>query len=189
MYPDKVEKKNKIERTSSFAFRSRYEAQRQKTLSSFESGNVTGTVVPLHFSFSARFVRPRGNMRGPTEAAARPWRQTRRDVRQMRTRTGTDEKRARRAAEGNLLSYDRAVRSDREVIGKIWFLDYRLGGDRADGWYLLVKYRRDVKSRYYDVCFVLSDSVGHFIGDKTISLWNRKAAISDGITAITAQPR
>jgi len=36
----------------------------------------------------------------------------------MRTRSGIDAESARRAESGNLLSYDRTVRNDREVIGK-----------------------------------------------------------------------
>lgn len=76
-----------------------------------------------------------------------PERQTRRDVRQMRTGTGMDAESARRAESGNLLSYDRAVRNDREVIGKIWFSDYRFSESiEQPAGYLLVKYRRDVKS-------------------------------------------
>jgi len=43
----------------------------------------------------------------------------------MRTRTEMDAESARRAESGNLLSYDRTVRNDRKVIGKIWFSDYR----------------------------------------------------------------
>lgn len=76
-----------------------------------------------------------------------PKRQTRCDVRQMRTRSGIDAESARRAKSGNLLSYDRTVRNDREVIGKIWFSDYRFNESiEQPVRYLLVKYRRDVKS-------------------------------------------
>lgn len=65
-----------------------------------------------------------------------PERQTRRDVLQMRTRTGMDAESARREKGGNLLSYDRTVRNDREVIGKIWFSDYRFSKReyRTAGW-------------------------------------------------------
>jgi len=46
----------------------------------------------------------------------------------MRDGRGGQRARGRAEARGeNLLSYDRAVRNHREVIGKIWFSDYRLG--------------------------------------------------------------
>lgn len=94
-------------------------------VSLFDSGAVTGvsndTLSRFLLALSGRAeicVERRKLQRDPE-------RQTRHDVRQMRTRTGMDAESARRAEGGNLLSYDRTVRNDREVIGKIWFSDYR----------------------------------------------------------------
>lgn len=119
-----------------------------------------------------------------------PERQTRRDVRQMRTRTRTDAESARRAESENLLSYDRTVRNDREVIGKnlVFRLsiqrEYRTAGWISPPWNIAATLNPALWRLFPFGCFV-----GRFIGDKTISSRNRKSAISDGITAIMAQPR
>lgn len=114
-----------------------------------ESGNVT-RVSNGTYSFSRFLLALSGRAEICVERRKLqrdPERQTRRDVRQMRTRSGMDAESARRAECGNLLSYDRTVRNDREVIGKIWFSDYRFSKSiEQPVRYLPVKYRRDVKS-------------------------------------------
>jgi len=96
----------------------------------------------------------------------------------MRTGCGMDG-----GARGeNLLSYDRAVRNHREVIGKIWFSDYRLGeaieqaADISSSYISL----RDVKSGSAALILFRARFVDRFIADKTISArkshdkrWNR----------------
>lgn len=106
-----------------------------------------------------------------------PERQTKRDVRQMRTRTGMYAESARRAEGGNLLSYDRTVRNDREVIGKIWFSDYRFR-ERVSNSRLDISSWNIAATLNLSLClFPFGCFVGRFIGDKTIS--SRKQKIRD----------
>lgn len=88
----------------------------------------------------------------------------------MKTADARDERGKRAETRGgNLLSYDRAVRNDREVIGKIWFSDYRLAEDieQAAGicsWNIAATLNPALWRLFRFARFV-----DRFIADKTIS--------------------
>jgi len=154
-----------------------------------DSGNATGvSIIVLTLSRFLLTLFGRAEICVERKLQRDPKRQTRRDVRQMRTRTRTDAESAKGEwkfikLRSNCPERSRSnwKKSGFQIIDSVRVSNSRL--DISPPWNITATLNPALWRLFSFGCLV-----GRFIGDKTISSRNRKSAISDGITAIMAQP-